>query len=128
MKYVWLLSPICLLLFSYDSWSNGYKYNYNNAYYSNVDQREYKPNTATQSDPEMDKSIERKVRQEIMKDDRFAGYLKNLQINVEDGIVTIRGDIKTREERLQLANKVRKIDGVKSFNDQLRVTEEEGNA
>ena len=55
-----------------------------------------------------DSDIESRVSQELSKKKEF----RNLQMSVEDGIVTLTGNVNVYQEKLDVAKKVRKMDKV----------------
>ena len=49
---------------------------------------------------------------------------RQVGVDAADGVVTLRGEVKTESERKQAAAVVRKLDGVHDVNNQLRVAHE----
>lgn len=50
-----------------------------------------------------------------------SGRYDKLDITVSDGVVTLNGAVETEQERQDLKSRIRKVDGVRSVNDKLRV-------
>ncbi len=65
-----------------------------------------------------DNDIESRVTQQLSKKAEF----HNLQASVEDGIVTLTGDVDVYQKKLDVANKVRKMDKVQGVRNLIAVS------
>jgi hyperosmotically inducible periplasmic protein len=65
-----------------------------------------------------DNTIESRVNQELSKKQEF----RNLQASVEDGIVTLTGDVNVYQQKLNAAKKIRKLDKVQGVRNLIAVS------
>lgn len=78
--------------------------------------------TATdQGENETDRTITQQIRREVTKDDDLSMDGKNVKIITVDGVVTLRGPVKTAEERTEIANVAQRVEGVKRVDNQLEI-------
>lgn len=78
--------------------------------------------TATdQAENETDRTITQQIRKEVVGADAISTDGKNVKIITVDGVVTLRGPVKTAEERKEIAGFAQKVDGVKRVDNQLEV-------
>jgi CBS-domain-containing membrane protein len=66
------------------------------------------------------------IRREIDEAVRWVGVAREVSVDVEDGTVTLRGEVSRRSERDMLAALVGRIDGVLELRDLLRFREDDG--
>jgi osmotically-inducible protein OsmY len=79
--------------------------------------------TATdQSESEADRTITQSIRQAIVADDTLSTNGKNVKIITVDGTVTLRGPVKSEQEKSAIAAKAQQIAGVKNVDNQLEIT------
>jgi hypothetical protein len=89
-------------------------------------ERDLEPYAVTpenQKENETDRSITQQVRKNVMKNDDLSFNAKNVKIITQDGVVTLRGPVKSEEERAQIAALAQRVDGVKKVDNQLEVAE-----
>jgi osmotically-inducible protein OsmY len=80
--------------------------------------------TATPMDQggsEGDRTITAEIRKQIVDSDALSMNAKNVKIITQDGVVTLRGPVKTAQEKTTVASIARKATGVKRVDDQLEV-------
>ncbi len=80
--------------------------------------------TATPMDQggsEGDRTITAEIRKQITDSDALSMNAKNVKIITQDGVVTLRGPVKTAQEKTTVAGIARKQAGVKRVDDQLEV-------
>lgn len=65
--------------------------------------------------------LTRQIRERLMEDERFSVYAQNVTIVTLKNTVTLRGQVKTREERRQVANLAKDIAKTKTIDNQLTV-------
>ena len=75
-----------------------------------------------QAENEADRTITQNVRQAITSDDRLSTNAKNVKIITQDGTVTLRGPVKSENEKNEIEAKAKQVAGVKRVDNQLEVT------
>ena len=68
-----------------------------------------------------DRAITQRIRQAVMEDGSFSYSAKSIQIDTNDGVVTLSGPVRSNQERLQLTTLASAMQGVKLVQDQLQV-------
>jgi len=79
-----------------------------------------------QGNSEADRELARKIRREITGDKQLSTTAKNVKIIAADGKVTLRGPVKTAEEKNQIASIAEKVQGASSVDNQLEVKKTSG--
>lgn len=74
-----------------------------------------------QSESEGDRTISQNIRQSITADDSLSTNGKNVKIITVDGVVTLRGPVKSEAEKTNIVAKAQQIAGVKSVENQLEI-------
>ena len=74
-----------------------------------------------QSESEADRTITQDVRQAVTADDSISTNGKNVKIVTVDGTVTLRGPVKSEQEKTNIAAKAQQIAGVKKVDNQLEI-------
>lgn len=74
-----------------------------------------------QGESEADRTITQKVRQQVVGTDAFSMNAKNVKIITINGVVTLRGPVKTAQEKTDIGAMAQKTEGVKSVDNQLEV-------
>ena len=74
-----------------------------------------------QGGSEGDRTITAEIRKQITDSDALSMNAKNVKIITQDGVVTLRGPVKTTQEKTTVASIARKATGVKRVDDQLEV-------
>ena len=74
-----------------------------------------------QSENEADRTITQNIRQAITADDSLSTNAKNVKIITNDGTVTLRGPVKSEEEKTDIEAKAKQVAGVKSVDNQIEV-------
>jgi len=90
---------------------------------TSVNQRDRNHETLTpmdQSNKPADLKMTREIRRAIVKDDQLSTDAKNIKIITVDGAVTLRGPVKTEEEKAAIAAKASQLAGG-NVNNQLEV-------
>src|SRR5215510_12338078 len=75
-----------------------------------------------QSENEADRTLTQRVRQAVVDDDALSTNAKNIKIITQNGVVTLRGPVKSDEERQRVVAKAQQIAGDKNVNNQLEIT------
>jgi hyperosmotically inducible periplasmic protein len=74
-----------------------------------------------QGNNETDRELARNIRREITKNKELSTTAKNIKIIVADGKVTLRGPVKTAEEKNLIASTAGKVQGASAVDNQLEV-------
>ena len=74
-----------------------------------------------QGGSEADRTITQQIRKEVVASDRLSTNAKNVKIITQDGVVTLRGPVKSPEEKAAIASVATKTSGVKRVDNQLEV-------
>jgi osmotically-inducible protein OsmY len=74
-----------------------------------------------QSETEADRTITQKVRQQVVGTDAFSMDAKNVKIITIAGVVTLRGPVKTAQEKTDIGAIAQKTAGVTKVDNQLEV-------
>ena len=72
-----------------------------------------------QGESEADRSVTQHVRSALVGDDGLSSNGKNVKIVTQDGVVTLRGPVKSAEEKAAVATLARGVSGVKRVDNQL---------
>jgi osmotically-inducible protein OsmY len=75
-----------------------------------------------QSENEADRTLTQRVRQAVVADDALSTNAKNVKIITQNGVVTLRGPVKSDEERQRVVAKAQQIAGDKNVDNQLEIT------
>ena len=68
-----------------------------------------------------DRELTAAIRKAVVDDDSLSTNAHNVKIITVDGVVTLRGPVKTTAEKAAVAGKAKKTAGVKRVDDQLEV-------
>jgi osmotically-inducible protein OsmY len=68
-----------------------------------------------------DRTTTQKIRAEIMKDKSLSTYAHNVKIVTRDGKVTLKGPVRTEEERASVEGKARAIAGDDNVTSQIEI-------
>ena len=75
-----------------------------------------------QSEKKSDRELTQKIRQAMVEDDALSSDAHNIKIITVDGVVTLRGPVKSAEERNAIGAKAVKIAGAGKVKNQLEPT------
>ena len=76
---------------------------------------------AAQSNAKSDVELTREIRRAVVKDDSLSMLAHNVKIVTSNGAVTLRGPVKTEQEKIAIANKAQAIAGPDKVDNQLEV-------
>src|SRR6266481_3947625 len=68
-----------------------------------------------------DRSITKEIRSSIMKDKSLSTYAHNIKIITQDGKVTLKGPVRSEDEKAAIESKAIAIAGANNVTDQLEV-------
>jgi osmotically-inducible protein OsmY len=91
---------------------------------SAINQRDRGHETVTpidQSNKPSDLKMTQEIRRAIVKDDSLSTAAKNIKIITIDGAVTLRGPVKTDQEKAEIASKVAQIAGGSTIHNEIEV-------
>ena len=74
-----------------------------------------------QKDNASDREITRKIRRAIVSDKSLSTYAHNVKIITQGGQVTLKGPVKSEDEKNQIASKAAEVAGQDKVTDQLSV-------
>jgi osmotically-inducible protein OsmY len=74
-----------------------------------------------QGGSEGDRTITQDIRKQVTDRDELSTNAKNIKIITVDGVVTLRGPVKSEGEKTTIAGIARKAPGVKRVDDQIEV-------
>jgi hyperosmotically inducible protein len=75
-----------------------------------------------QSETEADRTLTQRIRQAVVADDALSMTAKNIKIITVNGMVTLRGPVKTMEEKSTIEAKAQQIAGAGKVDSQLEVS------
>jgi osmotically-inducible protein OsmY len=75
----------------------------------------------TQSNAKIDLELTRKIRRELTQNREMSSYAKNIKIISRDGTVTLRGPVKSQDERQRIDSIAKKIAGDSKVDNQLEI-------
>jgi hyperosmotically inducible protein len=74
-----------------------------------------------QGGSEADRTITQQIRQGVMKQDSLSMTAKNVKIITIDGVVTLRGPVKSEQEKALIASLAQQTTNVKRIDNQLEI-------
>jgi hyperosmotically inducible periplasmic protein len=74
-----------------------------------------------QGDSAQDRTITQEIRKAVTERDELSTNAKNIKIITVDGVVTLRGPVKSQEEKTTIVSIAKKAPGAKRVEDQLEV-------
>ena len=86
--------------------------------------RDAEGNTLTpmdQGESEADRTITQQIRKAVVDNDSLSTNAKNVKIITNNGVVTLRGPVKSPEEKAAIASAAQKTGGVKRVDNQLEI-------
>ena len=74
-----------------------------------------------QGENEADRTITQQIRKAVVNHDQLSTNAKNVKIITQDGVVTLRGPVKSAEEKAAIASVAQKTGGVKRVDNQIEI-------
>jgi osmotically-inducible protein OsmY len=68
-----------------------------------------------------DRELSAKIRKAIVDDDALSTNAHNVKVIAQNGVVTLRGPVKSASEKASVAAKAKKVSGVKRVDNQLEI-------
>ena len=91
---------------------------------SKINQRDRNKNEPTadqQKDNRSDRDLTQQIRQSIMKDKSLSTYAHNVKIIAQNGMVTLKGPVRSEEEKRAVEAKANEVAGAEKVTSQLEV-------
>jgi hyperosmotically inducible periplasmic protein len=85
------------------------------------DQNANQPTADQQKDNRSDRDITQQIRKSIVKDKSLSTYAHNVKIITQNGQVTLKGPVRSDDEKRALEAKATEVAGAGNVNDQLNV-------
>ena len=85
------------------------------------DRNDQTPTAGDKAENEADRKISQNIRQSLTADDTLSINGKNVKVITIDGKVTLRGPVKSEQEKSAIAAKAQQVAGVKNVDNQLEV-------
>ena len=79
------------------------------------------PTADQQKENQPDREIARKIRQSIVQDKTLSTYAHNVKIITQDGMITLKGPVRSDEEKTAVEAKAAEIAGADKVTSQLEV-------
>lgn len=78
--------------------------------------------TADQQDGKSDTDVTRRVRQAIVKDKTLSTYAHNVKVITQGGVVTLRGPVRSEEEKQTVASLATQVVGAANVRNELEIS------
>jgi osmotically-inducible protein OsmY len=85
------------------------------------DQSKNQPTADQQKDNRTDQDITRQIRQSIIADKSLSTYAHNVKIITQDGQVTLKGPVRSEDEKQAIASKATAVAGANKVTDDLSI-------
>jgi hyperosmotically inducible protein len=85
------------------------------------DQSKNEPTADQQRDNRTDRDITRQIRQSIIADKSLSTYAHNVKIITQDGQVTLKGPVRSEDEKQAVASKATAVAGENKVTDDLSI-------
>ena len=84
------------------------------------------PTAEQQQENSSDRGVSRRIRQEIQKDKSLSTYGHNVKVITENGVVTLKGPVRSEEEKSEIESIAGKIAGDSNVKSQIMVAPKKG--
>lgn len=85
------------------------------------DEDSARPTADRQKENSSDRNTTRQIRRALMKDKSLSTYAHNVKIITQDGIVTLKGPVRTEEEKETIEAKAKEVAGADKVTNELEV-------
>ena len=86
-----------------------------------ADQKNTQPTAQNQSNEKADRELAAAVRKAIVRDKSLSANAHNVKVIAKDGTVTLRGPVRSDDEKTKVSQLTRQVEGVSNVDDQLLV-------
>jgi len=122
---IWML--VCILCFGLSLSAQGTKQENtppDNTKINKRDQDQSRPTAGQQKENRPDREITRDIRRAITEDKGLSTYAKNIKIITQDGNVTLRGPVRSEEEKKNIEAKASGIAGQSHVKSEIQIAAE----
>jgi len=88
------------------------------------DQDQSRPTAGQQKENQSDREITRQIRRSITEDKDFSTYARNIKIITQDGNVTLRGPVRSEEEKKAIEAKANGVAGAAHVKSEIQIAAE----
>jgi hyperosmotically inducible periplasmic protein len=85
------------------------------------DKDQAQPTADQQKETKSDREMARQIRQAIVKDKSLSTYAHNVKVIVQDGAVTLKGPVRSDEEKQSIVAKAGQVAGADKVTDQIEL-------
>jgi len=85
------------------------------------DRNKTEPTADQQKENQADREIARKIRRSIVQDKALSTYAHNVKIITQDGMVTLKGPVRSEQEKTAVEAKAAEVAGADKVTSQLEV-------
>ena len=85
------------------------------------DRNANEPTADQQKENRSDRDITQQIRQSIVKDKSLSSYAHNVKIITQNGVVTLKGPVRSEEEKMAVQSKAVEVAGADKVTNQLDV-------
>ena len=93
---------------------------------NSVDQKTNAVTAGQQKESKADRELARKIRQAVVKDKSLSTYAHNVKIIVQDGVVTLRGPVRSESEKSNIQAKAVEIVGAAKVRNEITIAPKKG--
>jgi hyperosmotically inducible periplasmic protein len=91
------------------------------------DQQPSEPTAEQQKERSSDRELAQQIRRAIVKDDSLSTYAHNVKVIVQNGSVTLKGPVRSSEEKQAIESKAAAIAGAGKIKNELEIAPEKDN-
>jgi osmotically-inducible protein OsmY len=88
------------------------------------DQRANEPTADQQKENRSDREITKQIRQSIMQDKSLSTYAHNIKVIVQNGQVTLKGPVRSEDEKKAIETKATEVAGENKVTSELNIKSE----
>ena len=85
------------------------------------DQDQSRPTAGQQKENQSDREITRQIRRSITQDKDFSTYARNIKIITQNGNVTLRGPVRSEEEKKAIEAKANEVAGANHVKSEIEI-------
>ena len=85
------------------------------------DQSKTEPTADQQKENSSDRDITRRIRHAVMKDKSLSGYAHNVKIITQNGMVTLKGPVRSEDDKKAVEAKAKEVAGEDKVTSELEV-------
>jgi hyperosmotically inducible periplasmic protein len=85
------------------------------------DKNNANPTADQQKENAADREITRKIRRSLTQDKNLSSYAKNIKVITQDGTVTLRGPVRSEEEKQAVEAKATEVAGASHVKSELQI-------